>query len=187
MSGLSCLHPREGLPRVTGEGLVGGSEQLDGKECKGALARFSSSGTVSGSTELPVTGLLCRGLQDEVTSPCSAPAKPPPCRSFCSPVVTASRGELSLMNQLPLLLTSQALSIKEGGNTDGWSLRKTQKGEPPSVWATDCPGPGESRCEQAPCKESPRYCHREQEPGGVCRRAGLLVRAEEGGEGPPGV
>lgn len=32
LSGLSCLHPREGLPRVTGEGLVGGSEQLDGKD-----------------------------------------------------------------------------------------------------------------------------------------------------------
>lgn len=53
-------------------GLVWGSDQIERKELKGALARFSSYRTVSGGNELSITRRLCRGLQDEVTSPCGA-------------------------------------------------------------------------------------------------------------------
>lgn len=51
-----------------------------------ALARFSSYGTASGSTELSVTGMLCKGLRDEVTSPCSAPVDPPPLQEPLQPL-----------------------------------------------------------------------------------------------------
>lgn len=59
-------------------GLVWGSDQLERKELKCAMARFSSHGIVHGDNELSVTGMLCKGLQDKVTSPCSALMNPPP-------------------------------------------------------------------------------------------------------------
>lgn len=100
------------------------------------------------STELSLTGMLCKGRQNEVTSPGSGPVNPPFAgASAASLSLLLGENSHSLLSPLLFLLTSLALFMK-GGCEQGWLVPQEDPEQVSSHLrgqATDYLAPGPSQ------------------------------------------